>query len=336
MLPLCAHRRPTAPTATAGRVPATAARAAATVPPLLAATALAAIWVLAGCARTTAPGGGTAPGVVAVVAAENQYGDVASQIGGPYVHVVSVVSNPNTDPHTYEVSPAVAEDVAKAGLVIRNGLGYDTFINRVESASPSSHRRTVDVQQLLGLPDSTPNPHLWYDPRTMPAVAKAIAGDLGALDPAHASQFQANLVRFDAALQPWLQAIATFKAGYGGTPAATSEPVANYLLEAMGIENLAPPSFQAAVMNGTDPTPQDIAMEEGLLSARKVKFFAYNAQVVDSLTQSIRSRAQAAGVPVVSVYETMPTPGYDYQSWMLAETNAIKSAVADGTSTTRL
>jgi zinc/manganese transport system substrate-binding protein len=305
---------------------------------LLAVAGLATVPMLSGACGVSghADAAGATPGVVSVVAGENEYGDVASQIGGNFVHVVSIESNPNTDPHSYEVSPGVAREVSGAGLVIRNGLGYDTFIDKIESAASSSGRKTIDVQQLLGLPDSTPNPHLWYDPKTMPAVATAIAADLATLDPPHASYFRANVAKFVASLQPWLHAISSFKSKYGGTPAATTEPVADYLLQAMGIDNLTPFRFQADIMNGTDPTPQDIALEEGFLTHHKVKVFAYNEQVVDPLTQSIRTKAQKAGVPVVGVYETMPTPGYDYQSWMLAETQALQAAVVQGTSRTHL
>ncbi len=275
-------------------------------------------------------------GVVSVVAAENEYGNVAAQIGGRYVQVTSVESNPNTDPHTYEVSPSIASEVAGAGVVIQNGVGYDTYMDRIESASANSNRRVVDVQHLLRLPDDTPNPHLWYDPKTMPAVAAAIGSDLAALAPSHAAYFHGNENKFDDSLQPWLNAIAAFKVQHGGTTAATTEPVADYLLQAMGIDNLTPFAFQADVMNGTDPTPQDIALENGFFTKHMVKVFAYNQQVVDSLTESIRSNAQQAGVPVVGVYETMPARGYTYQSWMLAETNAIRAAVVSGTSTLHL
>lgn len=290
---------------------------------------------LAACGTSSATGVSSS-GVVSVVAAENEYGNVASQIGGRYVDVVSVESNPNTDPHTYEVSPAVAGEVSGAGLLIQNGVGYDSFMNKLESATPNSRRQVIDVQNLLGLPDDTPNPHLWYDPRTMPAVAEAIGHDLTVADPSHASYFHANVIAFDQSLEPWLKAIAAFKAQYGGTAAATTEPVADYLLQTMGIDNLTPFSFQADIMNGTDPTPQDIALENGFFSRHTVKVFAYNQQVVDALTESIRANAQKAGVPVVGVYETMPTPGYDYQSWMMAETRAIRDAVVDGTSTLHL
>jgi zinc/manganese transport system substrate-binding protein len=230
----------------------------------------------------------------------------------------------------------VARRVAQAGLVIQNGLGYDDYMSRIESASPSSKRRLISVQRLLGLPDRTPDPHLWYMPSTMPAVARAVADDLSQLDPAHSGYFHAQAVRFAQSLGPWYSAIAAFKSRHPQTSAATTEPVADYLLEAMGIDNLTPFRFQADVMNGTDPSPQDIAMENGFFSAHKVKLFAYNQQVVDPLTESIRSNAQKSGVPVVGVYETMPTPGYDYQSWMLAETRAIQNAAVGGTSTLHL
>jgi zinc/manganese transport system substrate-binding protein len=137
-------------------------------------------------------------------------------------------------------------------------------------------------------------------------------------------------------LKPWSDAIAAFKARYAGTPVATTEPVADFLLEAMGIDDVTPFGFQADIMNGVDPSPQDIALEEGFFAKHQVKVFCYNQQVVDPLTASIREMALQAGVPVVGVYETMPTPGYDYQSWMLAEVNALQKAVTEKVSTEHL
>jgi zinc/manganese transport system substrate-binding protein len=126
-----------------------------------------------------------------------------------------------------------------------------------------------------------------------------------------------------------------FRAKYPGTAAATTEPVADYLLTAMGIRNLTPFTFQADIMNGVDPSPQDISLENGFFTKHKVKLFCYNQQVVDALTTGIRQTALRSGVPVVGVYETMPT-GYRYQSWMLAEVRAIEKAVASKISTQRL
>ncbi len=290
----------------------------------------------AGCGTSNASSGGSSSGVINAIGTENEYANVLSQIGGKYVHVSSILDNPNTDPHTFEASPAVASEISAATLIVQNGVGYDSWINRMESASPNSNRKVIIVQDLLGLPNDTPNPHLWYSPRTMPAVAKAMAGDLSALQPTHKAYFHANMVRFNASLTPWLDAIAQFKAKYPGVTAATTEPVADYLLQAMGINNLTPFVFQADIMNGVDPSPQDISLENGFFTGHKVKVFCYNQQVVDALTTSIRETALKAGVPVVGVYETMPTPGYTYQTWMLAEVHAIEKAITAKISTQRL
>jgi zinc/manganese transport system substrate-binding protein len=252
------------------------------------------------------------------------------------VHVSSILNNPNTDPHTFEASPSVASEVSSATLIVQNGVGYDTFMNKIESASPNAKRKVIVVQNLLGLPDSTPNPHLWYNPKTMPAAAKAMAADLSALQPSHKAYFDANLARFDASLTPWFNAIAQFKARYAGTPVAVTEPVADYMLQAMGMDIRTPFVFQADIMNGVDPAPQDISLENGFFTGHQVKVFCYNQQVVDALTTSIRMTALREGVPVVGVYETMPTPGYDYQSWMLAEIHAIEKAITSKISTQKL
>ena len=300
------------------------------------AAALAAIAGLLGTACSSSAAPGQAGDAIAAVGAENQYANVIGQIGGRYVRVTAIESNPNTDPHSFEASPSVAQAVSAAQLVVQNGLGYDTYMNRIEAATASPTRRVIDVQNLLGLPDSTPNPHLWYSPGTMPVVAKAIAGDLSAIQPAHAAFFMARLHRFDRSLQPWYQAIAQFKAAHPGTRVAVTEPVGDYLLQAAGANVLTPFTMQADVMNGVDPSPQDVSLQDGLLSGHTVQVLLYNQQVTDALTQSFLSQASRDGIPVVGVYETMPTPGYDYQSWMLAEVQALQKAVTDKISTQKL
>jgi zinc/manganese transport system substrate-binding protein len=275
------------------------------------------------------------PGKVIAVGAENEYANVIGQIGGRFVSVTAIMSNPNTDPHEFEASASVAEEVSKAQLIVQNGLGYDTFMNKIESASNGSGRDVIVAQQLLGVANDAFNPHLWYNPRTMPAVANAVAIDLSHLLPAHAAYFERNVKTFDNSLRPWFNAIASIKRQHPGTPVAVTEPVADYMLEAAGADIKTPQPLQAAIMNGTDPSPQDISLEEQLLTKHEVKVFLYNQQVTDSLTATFLSDAAKAHVPVVGVYETMPTPGYDYQSWMMAETNALRLAVT-GMSTVKL
>jgi zinc/manganese transport system substrate-binding protein len=283
-----------------------------------------------------APGQATGTGVIPAVGAENQYGNVTAQIGGAYVRVTSLLSNPSTDPHTFEASVKVARQVGQARLIVQNGLGYDSFMNSMEDAAPNADRAVIDVQRLLGLPDSTPNPHLWYNPATMPKVAQAIANELSAIQPQHAAYFKENALKFIRSLAAWRAALKQLTNVDKNVTVASTEPVADYMLSAAGARNLTPWSFQAAVMNGTDPSPQDVAAGKALLSQRKVGALLYNEQVTDPLTESLITLANAHHIPVVGVYETMPEPGYDYQSWMLAETSALHRAIANHTSAEHL
>jgi zinc/manganese transport system substrate-binding protein len=304
---------------------------------------LAAVLLASACSSSSSSAAGGGPTAAAAstvkitaIGAENEYADVISQVGGKYVQASSIMSNPNTDPHTFEASPAVAREISAAKLIVQNGVGYDDWATTVENADPSDSRKVINVQQLLGLPASTPNPHLWYNPTTMPAVANAIAADLAQIDPAHASYYKANAASFIGSLSAWTKAIAAFKSAHPDTPVATTEPVADYMLQAAGTDNLTPWTFQADIMNGTDPSPQNTALQDSLFTQHKVKVFLYNQQVTDSLTESFIKLANENGIPVVGVYETMPTPGYTYQTWMEAEVNALNKAVTSKVSTEKL
>ena len=302
---------------------------------LLAAGAAVTAATLSACS-IGASAAGTDPGKIVAVGAENEYADVISQVGGQYVQVSAIMSNPNTDPHTFEASPAVAREINAAQLIVQNGVSYDTFMSTIESAAANSDSKVINVQTLLGLPDSTANPHLWYNPGTMPKVADAIAADLAAIQPSHAAYFKANAKSFVASLDSWNSAIAAFKKAYAGVPVATTEPVADYMLQAVGADNLTPWTFQADIMNGVDPSPQNVALQKALFTDHKVKVFLYNQQVTDPLTESLITLANQNHIPVVGVYETMPTPGYDYQTWMLTEVQDLRKAVADKISTEHL
>jgi zinc/manganese transport system substrate-binding protein len=292
------------------------------------------LMALAGCGGGSSAGA-SSEGKISAVGAENEYANVIEQIGGKYVDVSAVESDPNTDPHSFEASASVAQEVSGADVVVQNGVGYDTYMEKIEGASSNSSRKVIDVQELLGLPDSTANPHLWYKPETMPAVAKQLVADFSELQPAHKAYFAANLKKFEASLRPWLKGLAGFTKKFPGAAVATTEPVADYLLEAAGIENLTPFTMQADIMNGTDPAPEAVAEQEGFFTEKKADAFVYNQQVTDSITEKFLESAAANGVPVVGVYETMPT-GYSYQRWMEAELKALEEAIGAGKSTEKL
>jgi zinc/manganese transport system substrate-binding protein len=270
------------------------------------------------------------------VGIENQYADIIAQIGGPYVAVTAIESDPNTDPHEFEVSPRIAAELADADLVVENGLGYDDWADRMLAATPNAVREVIAVQKLYGLPNSTENPHLWYETDMIGALAGAIAASLARLDPTHAQIFNANAKSFAVSLIPVTKATAEFARDFPHVKIAVTEPVGDYLLQAAGADIATPWTLQAAIMNGTDPAPQDVTTENALLCARAAKIFVYNQQVTDPLTQSFLALARQNHIPVVGVYETMPTPGYTYQSWMLAELAALRAALTTGKSTETL
>ena len=261
-----------------------------------------------------------------VVGAENEYANVLAQIGGRYVQAVGIMVNPNTDPHTFEASTVNAEEVATAALIVQNGLGYDSFMQSLEAASPSPGRIVLTAAQIVRAPKGTPNPHLWYRPGTMQAVAGRIAQALAKLEPSHKDYFRRRLAAFDRSLAPWRQALARLRATAAGARVAPMEPVADYLLKAGGLHIATPWTFELAVMNGEDPSPQDVTAVESLITHRQVSALVYNFQAVEPTTASMLKLARQHGVPVVGVYETMPR-GYDYQRWMLAETTALETAI---------
>ncbi len=281
-------------------------------------------------AATRAASAPRATTVIQAVGAENEYADVIKQIGGAHVAVTAILSDPNTDPHSYESSTRDAGAVARAAFIVQNGIGYDAFMQKLEAASPDSARAVLSVGESLGF-KAGDNPHLWYDPTTMPYVAAWTTAVLARLDPADAATFQANLRAFDASMLAYTGRIASLRKRYAGTPVAITEPVFGYALNALGFRVLTPPSFALAIQEGNDPSPQDVQMEQNLLTQNKVKLFAYNQQAVAPITTKLLPLARAHHIPIVGVYETKPL-SKSYQQWMVAELDAVDRALSRGQS----
>ena len=274
--------------------------------------------------------GSSAPtsGAIRVVAAENFYGDLTQQIGGDRVQVVSILSDPNIDPHEYESNTQDALAVARAQLVIENGAGYDTFIDHLMSASPSSSRQVLNVARIFSIPAGA-NPHLWYSPRLLGQAADRIANQLGTIDPANQSRFQAGAQTFHQRFQPVLDRVAEVRTRFSGAAVLPTEQVADYLLKDAGL-NPAHGPFQQAEEDGNDPPAQSVQDFQQRLTTRSARILIYNQQTVSTLTERMRQLAQASGVPVVGVRETMP-PGSHVQDWMLQTITAVEDALSKTT-----
>jgi zinc/manganese transport system substrate-binding protein len=264
-------------------------------------------------------------GPIAIVAAENFYGDVAEQVGGSAVTVTSILTNPEQDPHLFEASASTARDLAAARVVIFNGAAYDPWMSKLLAASRVKERITIEVATLVGK-KAGDNPHLWYDPATMPAVAKTLATELSKLDPDRRGDYAARRDAFDASLKPIGDKIASLRQRYAGTAVTATEPVAGYLAEAIDLR-IRNQHFQLAIMNSTEPSASEIAAFQKDLRTRIVKVLLYNSQASEELTRRMRGIAKDARVPVVGVTETEPAHT-TYQDWMLSELSALETALA--------
>jgi zinc/manganese transport system substrate-binding protein len=262
---------------------------------------------------------------IAVVAAENFYGDITRQVGGDRVAVVSIMSNPAQDPHLFETTPATVRQIVKAQIVIINGANYDPWIEKLLSATPRAGRVVIAAAALTGR-KAGDNPHLWYDPRTMPAVATAIADALTKADAAHASDYAARLKTTLAGLERVTARVAQLKAKHAGTAVTATEPVFGPMADALGL-TMRNQRFQLAMMNDTEPSARDLAAFERDLRDRAVKVLIYNSQVSEKLTERLRDIAIKSKVPVVGVTETMPA-NTSFQDWVLGELDAIDKALS--------
>ena len=287
-------------------------------------SAAAGLAVILALAIGQGPSAQAALGQLVVVAAENFYGDIARQIGGDQVAVASIMTNPDQDPHLFETTPAVVRQLASAKIVVLNGANYDPWMDKLLAATPRADRIVINAAQLTGRKPGD-NPHVWYDPITMPRVATAIAEAFTKVDAAHASDYAARLKTTLAALERITQRVTQIKAKHAGTAVTATEPVFGPMAEALGL-TMRNQRFQLAMMNDTEPSARDVAAFERDLRERKVKLLIYNSQVSEKLTERLRDIAGKAKIPVIGVTETMP-PNASFQDWVLGELDALDKAL---------
>ncbi len=294
------------------------------------------LFLLSACGSfgTTTTGSGSSSNtststVINVVAAENFYGNVVSQLGGSHVNVTSILSDPNVDPHEYTSNVQTAQKVSTANLVIENGLGYDDWMDKLLSASPNSNRILLTGGKLADhpLPD---NPHVWYGVNNMPAIAQGITDALKKLDSADSSTFDSNLATFKQSLAPLQQKIDAINAKYKGTPVALTETIYLYQTQPEGLNVLTPFEFMKANAEGTDPPADTVTSINNSINNKQAKILIYNVQTVTPITTNVQNEAKKQNIPIVPVSETMP-PSKTYQTWMGDQLDALSTALQQGT-----
>jgi zinc/manganese transport system substrate-binding protein len=295
---------------------------------LIAAVAVAGL-LATGCAASGATGGAGGGRVINVVAAENFWGSIVSQLGGSHVRVFSIVTDPNADPHDYESSAQDARAVAEAGLVIQNGVGYDDWMTKLLGASSSSSRKVLNIGAVLGKHPGD-NPHLWYNPAYVTVAENHIEADLKVLDPKDAVYFSVRRAATGKAFSGVRAELAAIKRQDAGKPIASTESIFVYLAGYLGLRLISPPAFMNAVSEGNDPPAASVVQFEHQLSARQVDVLVYNKQTATALTTSIRGLAAKYRVPIVGVSETVQPPGESFEQWFSAELAALQHALNGG------
>lgn len=284
---------------------------------------------LAGCASTSTP---ASDGRIRVVASTDVYGDIAQQIGGSSISVDSIISDPSQDPHSYEADAQVQLALSHADVVIENGGGYDDFVDTLLKGANNSSATVINVATVSGRNQKPAtgefNEHLWFDYPTMSKLAAKLAARFTKLDAGKASEFAANLTKFDAALQVFEADEVALKRAHAGEGVAITEPVPLYLLDAAGLDNKTPEKFSEAVEGGTDVSPLVLRNTLALFSGHAVRALVYNEQTSGPETQQVLAAAKSAGIPVVAVRETLPA-GKSYREWMTDTLAALKAALAE-------
>jgi zinc/manganese transport system substrate-binding protein len=268
---------------------------------------------------------------IKVVAAENFWGSIAAQLGGNRVAMTAIITNPNTDPHDYEPTPADARTIATAQLVIVNGIGYDPWAPKLLAANPTNGRVVLTVGDLLGLKEGD-NPHRWYSPTDVRRVIDQITADYQQIDPAGAAYYDAQRTSYlTKSLATYNELISTIKARYAGTPVGASESIFVPMAQALGLDLITPPGFMNAISEGTDLTAQDKATADAQIKNKQIKVYVFNSQNVTPDVQSEVNAAKAEGIPIATVTETLAPATATFQDWQVAQLQGLEAALARAT-----
>lgn len=258
---------------------------------------------------------------IKVVAVENVYGDIVKQIGKDRLDVYSILSNPNLDPHEYESTFNDTNQIKTSKLVIENGIGYDTFVDKILTSINETNIKVINLGSEEGLSDSD-NPHLWYNISYVKDLALNIKNNLSLIDPSNKDYYTANYNEFINSIYSTLNLQCyAIQDKYNGVKFISTERVADYLLQSCGLTAIKN-DFQKSIEDGNDPSVDSIQKFKDALTNHTAKLLIYNDQTISNTTEEIKKLAKDNNVPIIGVSESMPLDK-NYQGWMSDELNDI-------------
>ncbi len=284
------------------------------------------VLLLNACGGTTNATSTSSSKVLQVVAGENFWGSIATQLGGTHANVTSIVTDPNADPHEYESNTADARLFAQANYVILNGVGYDTWAQKLLDANPVSGRKVFTAGDLVGKKEGD-NPHLWYNPTYVEEVANQITKDYQSLDPADATYFTQQRSAFENALSSYHQRINEIKTKFAGQKVGATESIFVYMANALGLNLVSPPDFMDAIAEGNDPPASSVVSFEQQVKNKQITVLVYNVQTVTDVTNTIKQLAAQQNIPVVGVSETIQPADVSFQDWQTAQLLVLQNAL---------
>jgi len=285
---------------------------------------------LAACGNAGSQSNTSAAGVgkvINVVAGENFWGSIASQLGGVHASVTSLVKSPTGDPHDYESTTADARLMAQANYAILNGAGYDDWGQKLIDANPVDGRKVLNVADLVGK-KAGDNPHLWYNPEFVEKAADQITADYKSLDTADARYFDQQRAIFEQSLKPYHDLIASIKAKYAGAKIGISESIFIYMANALGLKVMTPPAYYTAEAEGNDPPTASVATFNNQIEQKQIQVFVLNVQTIDNTVKNIQTLVAQKKLPVVEISETVRPADGKFQAWQVAQLTALQNALA--------
>ena len=246
---------------------------------------------------------------ISIVTTTNVYSDIAKNIVGKYGTATAIIDKSSVDPHDFDPTTADAKKVAKANIIVANGLGYDSWMNKL---AKSVDKKPVLVgEDLMGL-KSGDNPHIWYNLDMPTKYVEYLVKRLSKLDKKHAAYFKENGEKYLAKIDKIKQLAQANKGDQ--KPVFVSEPVFDYALQEAGYK-IGDKKFEEAIENGTDPSPKTINEMNNAIKQKKIAFFVNNTQASSSTVKSFVKLAKKNNVPVLNVRETIPN-NTTYLAWM--------------------